>query len=93
MSSEAQAQEVLAQVEESVRQGAKLLLGGDRPELPGTFVNPTMLIDIKPGMPAYDQEIFGPVASIFVVKDEDEAVAIANDTDYGFLAFDRDITV
>jgi succinate-semialdehyde dehydrogenase/glutarate-semialdehyde dehydrogenase len=52
-----------------------------------------MLIDIKPGMPAYDQEIFGPVASIFVVKDEDEAVAIANDTDYGFLAFDRDITV
>jgi succinate-semialdehyde dehydrogenase/glutarate-semialdehyde dehydrogenase len=71
------------QVEESVAAGARLLLGGDVPEGPGFFYPPTVLTDVGPGMPAYDEETFGPVASIIPVADEAEAVRVANDTPYG----------
>jgi len=59
------------------------LLGGDRPDRKGAFFNATILGDLKPGMPAYDEEMFGPVASVFRVKDVEEAILIANDSPYG----------
>ncbi len=72
-----------AQVEGSVSKGAKLLCGGKIPEGKGFFYPPTILTGVKKGMPAYSEEIFGPVASIISVKDEREAVRTANDTIYG----------
>ncbi len=71
------------QVEASVAAGARLLAGG-RP-LPGSgcFYAPTVLADVVPGMPAYDEEVFGPVAAVVVARDEDDAVRIANDTRFG----------
>jgi succinate-semialdehyde dehydrogenase/glutarate-semialdehyde dehydrogenase len=74
---------VAEQVEKSVALGATLETGGKRPEGKGLFYVPTILTGVKKGMPAYDEEIFGPVASVIKVKDEDEAVAIANDTVFG----------
>lgn len=71
------------QVQESVSQGARLLLGGKIPEGPGAFYPPTVLSDVKKGMPAYEEETFGPVASVIRVKDEAEAVRVANDTTFG----------
>ncbi len=78
-----QANVLLNQVQESVKKGAKVLLGGNRPDLIGAFFNPTILIDIKPGMPAFDQELFGPVANLFIAQNEPEAIEIANSTDFG----------
>jgi succinate-semialdehyde dehydrogenase/glutarate-semialdehyde dehydrogenase len=49
----------------------------------GAFFNPTILVDVKPGMPAYEEELFGPVASVITVRDEEEAIAVANDCKYG----------
>ncbi|MGB5928565.1 MAG: NAD-dependent succinate-semialdehyde dehydrogenase, partial [Cyclobacteriaceae bacterium] len=83
MASEDLAQELLEQVKKSVDKGAKILVGGDRPDRGGAFFNPTILTDVKPGMPAYDEELFGPVAMVFKIKDEEEAVLIANDCPYG----------
>ncbi|MFA0960634.1 NAD-dependent succinate-semialdehyde dehydrogenase [Roseivirga sp. BDSF3-8] len=83
MATEDLANELLEQVKKSVDKGAKVLLGGDRPDREGAFFNPTILTDVKPGMPAYDEELFGPVAMVFKVKDEEEAVLIANDSPYG----------
>jgi len=60
-----------------------VLLGGDRPDREGAFYNPTILTDIAPGAPTYDQELFGPVASVYVVKDETAAIQLANDSSYG----------
>lgn len=77
------ADELLGQVKESVKQGAKVLLGGDRPDKEGSFLNATVLTDITPGMPAYDEELFGPVAGIFPVSSDEEAVRVANDSRYG----------
>lgn len=74
---------VHSQVERSVKSGAKLLCGGVLPEGPGCFYPPTVLSGIGRGMAAYEEEIFGPVASIIEVQDDDEAVAVANDSDYG----------
>jgi succinate-semialdehyde dehydrogenase/glutarate-semialdehyde dehydrogenase len=71
------------QVEESVAKGAKLLCGGYIPEGEGAYYPPTVLTDVVPGMPAYDEELFGPVASIIVAKNETDAVRIANDSIYG----------
>lgn len=71
------------QVSESVSKGAKLLLGGQMPAGPGSFYPVTLLSHVKPGMPAFDEETFGPVASITVVKDLDEALSLANHTEYG----------
>lgn len=71
------------QVDESIEKGAVCLLGGHREQRKGFFFQPTVLENISPGMPAYDEELFGPVACLFKVKGEDEAVRIANDTRYG----------
>ena len=71
------------QVLSSIERGAKLLLGGQVPAGEGAYYPPTVLTDVKPGMPAYDEEIFGPVAAIISAKDEEDAVRIANDTIFG----------
>jgi len=71
------------QVTESVAKGARTLLGGVLPDPPGFFYPSTVLADVVPGMPAYDEEIFGPVAVIIPVADEGEALRVANDTAYG----------
>ncbi|WP_456406538.1 NAD-dependent succinate-semialdehyde dehydrogenase [Caldithrix abyssi] len=71
------------QVEKSIEQGARLLLGGKAIEGPGNFYQPTVLTDVKKGMPVYEEETFGPVAAIIPVQDEDEAIAVANDSTFG----------
>ncbi len=71
------------QVQKSIEMGAELLLGGVIPEGSGAFYPPTVLANVKKGMPAYDEELFGPVASIIEAKDDDEAIAIANDSVFG----------
>jgi succinate-semialdehyde dehydrogenase / glutarate-semialdehyde dehydrogenase len=71
------------QVLASVAKGAKLLCGGYIPDLPGAYYPPTVLTNVKKGMPAYDEELFGPVAAIIEVKNDAEAMRIANDTIYG----------
>ncbi|MBN2744584.1 MAG: NAD-dependent succinate-semialdehyde dehydrogenase [Marinilabiliaceae bacterium] len=71
------------QVIKSLDKGATLLTGGILPETSGYFYPPTVLADLRPGMPAWHEELFGPVASIIKVKDHHEAVAIANDTSFG----------
>jgi len=71
------------QVTGSVAKGAKLLLGGKSPGGPGAYYPPTVLTDVRPGMPAYDEEVFGPVAAIIPVADERAAIAAANDSVYG----------
>jgi succinate-semialdehyde dehydrogenase/glutarate-semialdehyde dehydrogenase len=71
------------QVTDSIEKGAACILGGTIPEGPGAFYPPTILTNIQPGMPAYHEELFGPVASVFKVKDEAEAIRIANDSDFG----------
>ena len=74
------------QVTESVANGARALLGGELPAPPGFFYPATILTDVGPGMPAYEEELFGPVASIIPVADEAEAIRVANDTIYGLSA-------
>ncbi len=75
--------ELHEQVQQSVEKGARLLLGGEIPEGDGAYYPPTVLTDVKRGMPAYDEELFGPVAAIIPVADEIEAIAVANDTIFG----------
>jgi succinate-semialdehyde dehydrogenase/glutarate-semialdehyde dehydrogenase len=76
-------QDVARQVEESIQKGATLVLGGKRAEGIGYFYKPTILSNVKKGMPVYDEETFGPVAAVTVAHDEDEAIQIANDTRFG----------
>ncbi len=85
--------ELHRQVQESVARGANLLLGGAAPDGPGAFYPPTVLADVKPGMPAYDEEMFGPVAAIIAAEDEADAIRIANDSVFGLGAavFTRDV--
>ena len=85
--------ELHRQVEESIKKGAKLLLGGKIPDGKGAYYPPTVLSDVKKGMPAYDEELFGPVAALIKVKDEEEGIKIANDTSFGLGAaiFTKDI--
>ena len=71
------------QVQRSVAGGARLVMGGSVPELPGAWYPATLLADVGTGMVAYEEELFGPVASILPVADEDEAIRVANDTPYG----------
>ncbi len=71
------------QVQASLAKGAVLRLGGKVPPGPGAFYPPTVLSNVKPGMVAFDEELFGPVASIIEAKDEDEAFALANATSFG----------
>jgi succinate-semialdehyde dehydrogenase/glutarate-semialdehyde dehydrogenase len=71
------------QVMDSIANGAKLLCGGKIPEGDGAFYPPTVLTNVKKGMPAYDEELFGPVAAIIEAKDEADALRKANDSIYG----------
>jgi len=83
LSTEAALVQLLAQVDAAVKGGAKLLMGGKRIDRPGWFMQATILTDIQPGNPAFRDEFFGPVVSFYRVKTEDEAVALANDSDFG----------
>jgi succinate-semialdehyde dehydrogenase/glutarate-semialdehyde dehydrogenase len=71
------------QVNETLRMGALLLLGGKRLERPGFFYSPTVLTNVPTDSPAIREELFGPVAALFRVNDLDEALRIANDTCFG----------
>ena len=71
------------QVQKSVAAGAKLLTGGNRVHGPGFFYEPTVLVDLPRKAPAYSEEVFGPVASIFRVRNAGEAIEIANDSNFG----------
>jgi succinate-semialdehyde dehydrogenase / glutarate-semialdehyde dehydrogenase len=84
--------EIHEQVERSLAKGARILLGGECPDGPGAFYPPTVLADVTPGMPAYDDEIFGPVAAVIGVPDEAAAIRVANDSPFGLGAavFTRD---
>jgi succinate-semialdehyde dehydrogenase/glutarate-semialdehyde dehydrogenase len=75
--------ELHRQVEESVKRGAELLLGGEVPAGPGAFYPPTLLTAVDRGMPAFDEETFGPVAAVVRAKDEGDAVRLANDSPFG----------
>jgi succinate-semialdehyde dehydrogenase/glutarate-semialdehyde dehydrogenase len=85
--------ELHRQVVVSVEKGAKCLLGGQIPHGRGAFYPPTILTNVKKGMPAYHEELFGPVAAIISVKDEEEAIRVANDSVFGLGAavFTRDV--
>ncbi len=72
-----------SQVERSLAAGARLLTGGRRLERRGYFYAPTVLGGVEPGMPAFDEETFGPVAAIISAKDEEEAIRLANDSPFG----------
>lgn len=84
---------VIALIDDAVRKGARVLLGGGRSRLGGSFVEPTVLADVSRDMLLFHQEIFGPVAPLFRFHDEREAIAIANDTPYGLASYfySRDI--
>jgi succinate-semialdehyde dehydrogenase/glutarate-semialdehyde dehydrogenase len=72
-----------ADVQKTVKAGAKLLTGGHQLDRPGNYYAPTVLTDIPKDSPAYREEFFGPVASLFRVKDMDEAIGLANDSRFG----------
>ncbi len=84
--------ELHAQVQASVRRGARVLLGGRPLPGPGWFYAPTVLAGVRPGMPAHDEELFGPVAAVVPARDEAAALAAANASPYGLGAavFTRD---
>ncbi|HEY3637636.1 MAG TPA: NAD-dependent succinate-semialdehyde dehydrogenase [Rhizomicrobium sp.] len=71
------------QVRKSLELGARCLLGGEIPAGKGAFYPATVLTDVRKGMPAYDEEMFGPVASIISARDEDDAIRLANDSEFG----------
>jgi succinate-semialdehyde dehydrogenase / glutarate-semialdehyde dehydrogenase len=83
LSTESALVDLLKQVDGAISKGAKLVMGGKRFDRPGSYMEPTILTDIKPENPAFRDEFFGPVALFFRVKDEDEAIALANDSDFG----------
>jgi succinate-semialdehyde dehydrogenase / glutarate-semialdehyde dehydrogenase len=80
------------QVEESIKAGARCVTGGYIPDQPGAWYPSTILADVKPGMAAYHEELFGPVAAVICAEDESDAIRIANDTPFGLGAavFTRD---
>ena len=81
-----------AQVRASTQRGARVLLGGEVPPGPGAYYPPTVLDKVVPGMPAYNEELFGPVAALIAARDEKEAIQIANDSSFGLgsAVFTRD---
>ena len=93
LSSESALVDLLKQVKGAIAHGATVVMGGTRIDRPGSYMAPTILTDIKPENPAFREEFFGPVALFFRVKDEDAAVALANDSDFGLggSVFTKDI--
>jgi succinate-semialdehyde dehydrogenase/glutarate-semialdehyde dehydrogenase len=83
LSTEAALVTLLEQVDQAISHGATLVMGGNRIDRPGAFMAPTILTDISPSNPAYHEEFFGPVALFFKVKNEAEAIALANDSQFG----------
>jgi succinate-semialdehyde dehydrogenase / glutarate-semialdehyde dehydrogenase len=83
LSSEEAAVNLQKQVTSSLRAGAKALIGGDRPDRKGAYFNPTILTNVTPENPTFDDELFGPVATVYTVKNEEEAIALANRSSYG----------
>jgi succinate-semialdehyde dehydrogenase/glutarate-semialdehyde dehydrogenase len=81
------------QVDASVAAGARLLLGGETPQDVGLFYPPSVLTDVRPGMPAFDEEVFGPVVTLIPVADDAEAISLANQSAYGLGAavFTQDV--
>jgi len=93
LSSEAAILTLLEQVKVATKNGAKIAIGGKRIDCRGAFMEPTILTDVTPSNPAFRDEFFGPVAMFFEVKDEDEAIALANNSDFGLggSVFTKDI--
>lgn len=85
--------EVHRQTRESIDRGAHVLLGAEMPEGPGFFYPPSVLTGVRPGMPAFDEEVFGPVAAVISAQNDEEAIALANRSIYGLGAavFTRDL--
>jgi len=83
LSTEAALVQLLDQVNRAIAKGATLVMGGKRIDCPGAFIQPTILTDISHSNPAFREEFFGPVALFFRVKNEHEAVALANDSEFG----------
>jgi succinate-semialdehyde dehydrogenase/glutarate-semialdehyde dehydrogenase len=81
------------QIVRSEDAGARVLIGGSIPDQPGAYYPPTVLTDVQPGMPAYDEELFGPAAAIISATDETDAIRIANDSIFGLGAavFTQDV--
>ena len=86
LATEAMRDEVAEQVRETVTGGARVLTGGESLDRQGWFYQPTVLVDIPKGSPAHRDEIFGPVASVFVAEDINDAIRIANDSPFGLAA-------
>ena len=93
LSTESALVDLLKQVDDAIKHGAKLALGGKRIDRAGSYMEPTILTDIKAESPAFREEFFGPVALFFRVKDEEAAIALANDSDFGLggSVFTKDI--
>ncbi len=93
LSSEDALKTILKQVEKALAQGAKIETGGKKADLKGNFMQPTIISNITSKMDIYNEELFGPVASFYVVKDENEAIKVANDTKFGLggSVFSKDI--
>ncbi len=83
LSSERAAADLQAQIQDAIDKGATVVAGGKRPEHAGAFVEATIHTDVTPDMRAFREELFGPAAVVYKVKDADEAVALANDSDFG----------
>lgn len=77
---------VMGYIDEGKRDGVEVVTGGQRLDRPGYFVHPTVLTDVDPAMRLYQQEIFGPVVAVLPFDDDDEVVALANNSDYGLAA-------
>ena len=74
-------------MQDALRRGATLLIGGARPEGPGSFYEPTVLADVPADSRMLHEEIFGPVLGITTFRDEDEAVRVANSTEFGLVGY------
>jgi len=83
LSTESALVDLLKQVDAAVAHGARIVIGGKRIERAGSFMQPTILTNVEPDNPAFRDEFFGPVAVFFRVQDEDAAIALANDSDFG----------
>jgi succinate-semialdehyde dehydrogenase/glutarate-semialdehyde dehydrogenase len=83
MESVAARDHVHQQVADSLAKGARVLVGGEVPDRPGAWYPATVLSDVRPGMPAHDEEVFGPVAAVIEAAGEADAIRIANDSTFG----------